>query len=134
MRYRLSMLLFLFGIATAIYGQNLLKHEWKFNTGDDLAWAQSSFDDSQWRIMEAGSTWENQGLGTYDGFGWYRQQVMVPESLQKEALNNGGLVLYLGRIDDCDVSYWNGEVIGQTGKMPPGYVTGYGEDRAYPIP
>ncbi|TFH22057.1 MAG: hypothetical protein E4H10_14355, partial [Bacteroidia bacterium] len=47
---------------------------------------------------------------------------------------NGGLVLYLGRIDDCDVSYWNGEVIGQTGKMPPGYVTGYGEDRAYPIP
>jgi cephalosporin-C deacetylase-like acetyl esterase len=134
MKIRLSLALCLFGMTTALHGQSLLKHEWKFNTGDDLTWAQSGFDDSDWRAMEAGSTWENQGLGTYDGFGWYRQQVMVPESLEKDAVKNGGLMLYLGRIDDCDVSYWNGEVIGQTGKMPPGYASGYGEDRAYAIP
>ena len=134
MKIRFSFLLLFFSLYTVLHGQNLLKHEWKFNTGDDLAWAQSGFDDSEWRAIEAGSNWENQGLGTYDGFGWYRQQVMVPESLKNDALKNGGLVLYLGRIDDCDVSYWNGEVIGQTGKMPPGYVTGYGEDRAYSIP
>jgi cephalosporin-C deacetylase-like acetyl esterase len=134
MRYRLSLLLILFSLVTALHGQNLLRLEWKFNTGDDLAWAEPGFDDSEWRSMEAGSSWENQGLGSYDGFGWYRQQVMVPESLKNDALKNGGLVLYLGRIDDCDVSYWNGEVIGQTGKMPPGYASGYGEDRAYSIP
>ena len=134
MKFRLCFFLVLIGLATALHGQNLLKHEWKFNTGDDMAWAQSGFDDSQWRIMEAGSTWENQGLETYDGFGWYRQQVMVPESLKNDALKNGGLMLYLGRVDDCDVSYWNGEVVGQTGKIPPGYVSAYGENRAYSIP
>lgn len=128
------MLLFLLAMVTAIQGQNLLKHEWKFNTGDYRAWAQADFDDSDWRSIEAGVTWENQGLETYDGFGWYRQQVMVPENLKNQALKNGGLVLHLGRIDDCDVTYWNGEVIGQTGAMPPEYESGYGEDRAYSIP
>jgi cephalosporin-C deacetylase-like acetyl esterase len=129
------MLLFLLAVVTALQGQNLLKHEWKFNTGDFRAWSQADFDDSDWRSMEVGISWENQGLETYDGFGWYRQQVLVPESLKKEAENRGGLILYLGRIDDCDVTYWNGEVIGQTGEMPPAqYSTGYGEDRAYSIP
>jgi cephalosporin-C deacetylase len=134
MKHRLVFFLSLFGLSIGLNGQNLLKHEWRFNTGDDQAWAEPGFDDSSWRMMEAGTGWENQGLGTYDGFAWYRQQVMVPESLKKEANQYGGLVLYLGRIDDCDISYWNGEVIGQTGKMPPEYETGYGENRAYAIP
>jgi cephalosporin-C deacetylase len=128
---RLSLILLLLGTALAVQAQNLLQPKWKFQTGDDLAWANPGFDDSEWRELEAGVTWENQGLETYDGFGWYRQQVLVPERLKKEAEKRGGLRLYLGRIDDCDVSYWNGEVIGTTGKMPPRYASGYGEDRAY---
>jgi len=131
---RLGVILLLLGTAFAIQGQNLLQPHWKFQTGDDLAWAKPGFDDSEWRELEAGVTWENQGLETYDGFGWYRQQVLVPEGLKKEAEKRGGLVLYLGRIDDCDVSYWNGEPIGHTGEMPPEYASGYGEDRAYSIP
>jgi cephalosporin-C deacetylase len=134
MKNRLILLLFLFGLATALHGQNLLKHEWKFTTGDDIVWAQSGFDDSEWGVMEAGSNWENQGMGTYDGYAWYRQKVMVPESLKKKAVQYGGLVLSLGQIDDCDVSYWNGEVIGQSGKMPPEYATAAREYRAYSIP
>ena len=131
---RLSLILWLLGTSFAMQGQNLLQPQWKFQTGDDLAWAQPGFDDSEWRELEAGVNWENQGLETYDGFGWYRQQVLVPEGLKKEAEKRGGLMLSLGRIDDCDVSYWNGEPIGQTGEMPPEYASGYGEDRAYPIP
>jgi len=131
---RLSLILFLLGAVHALQGQNLLQLQWKFQTGDDLAWAQPGLDDSEWRELEAGVTWENQGLETYDGFGWYRQQVLVPERLNKVAEKRGGLMLYLGRIDDCDVTYWNGEPIGQTGEMPPEYVSGYGEDRAYSIP
>jgi cephalosporin-C deacetylase len=134
MKTRISLALLLLGVALAIPGQNLLKHDWKFTTGDDLTWARPGLDDSAWRTMEGESGWENQGLGTYDGFGWYRQEVLVPASLKQEAEKNGGLVLYLGRIDDCDESYWNGEVIGKTGKMPPDYASGYGENRAYSIP
>jgi cephalosporin-C deacetylase-like acetyl esterase len=53
MKNRLSLLLFLFGLALAASGQNLLKNELKFNTGDDLSWAQSGFNDSELVVMEA---------------------------------------------------------------------------------
>jgi cephalosporin-C deacetylase-like acetyl esterase len=59
---------------------------------------------------------------------------LIPEDLKDKAGQYGGLILYLGRIDDCDVTYFNGEVVGQSGKMPPEYESGYGEQRAYTIP
>lgn len=69
MKTRISIALLLLGVVLALPGQNLLKHDWKFTTGDDLTWARPGVDDSGWRILEGGSGWENQGLGTYDGGG-----------------------------------------------------------------
>lgn len=120
--------------SSVIEAQNLLHFEWKFKTGDDSSWAEPGFDDSGWETIKAGMDWENQGFSTYDGFAWYRQKVVIPSSLKKEAAEMGGLVLYLGRIDDSDISYLNGEIIGQSGQMPPDYVTGYSVLRTYNIP
>ena len=53
MKHRLSLLLFLFGMALAASGQDLLKNEWKINTEDDLSWAQPGFNDSELVVMEA---------------------------------------------------------------------------------
>lgn len=103
-------------------------------TGDDPAWSNPAFDDSGWKAIEAGIGWENQGFGTYDGYAWYRQSVFIPVSLKKEAIENGGMVLHLARIDDCDVTYFNGKEVGSTGGMPPDYETGYGDPRAYLVP
>jgi cephalosporin-C deacetylase-like acetyl esterase len=121
-------------IQQTMVAQNLLSFEWKFNTGDDPVWAMPEFDDSAWKTIQAGTDWENQGYGSYDGYAWYRQAVIIPASLKKDAAEMGGLVLYLGRIDDVDVTYWNGEFLGKTGQMPPEYATGYGDGRAYSIP
>ena len=85
--------------------QNLLKPEWKFKTGDESAWADPGYDDSHWKEIQAGNDWENQGYGNYDGFAWYRQTVFIDERLKEGAEETGGFVLYLGRIDDSDITY-----------------------------
>ncbi len=127
--------LFLFlGLAPVLHAQNLLKPVWKFNTGDNSAWAWPGFDDSSWDTIEAGTAWENQGYGEYDGFAWYRQEVSIPGTLRKRAVKNGGLVLKLARIDDVDVTYFNGQILGATGGFPPEYLSAYGEPRAYTVP
>ena len=120
-------------VTPVIEAQNLLQYEWKFRTGDDPAWALPDFDDSEWKTIEAGVDWENQGYSAYDGFAWYRQEVMIPSSMKKQAEDMGGLVLYLGRIDDVDVTYLNGKFLGQSGQMPPEYETAYSALRAYTL-
>ncbi|MCD4710948.1 MAG: acetylxylan esterase [Bacteroidales bacterium] len=134
MRKDLVTLLLIIGLFPSLHAQNLLKFEWKFNTGDNSSWAWPEYDDSNWRTIDVGTVWENQGFGTYDGFAWYRQKVIIPESLKKRAVENGGLVLYLARIDDSDETYFNGELLGSTGGMPPDYQSGYGDFRAYTVP
>ena len=134
MRRNLITLLLIIGMIPSLQAQNLLKFEWKFKTGDNAAWAWPEYDDSAWEIIEAGTDWENQGHGTYDGFAWYRQQILIPEDLREKAAENGGLILRLARIDDSDVTYFNGQILGSTGGLPPEYVSGYGELRAYTVP
>jgi cephalosporin-C deacetylase len=116
------------------YAQNLLKFEWKFKTGDAPEWASENFNDSGWSLIQAGVLWENQGYLDYDGFAWYRQKVFVPLSLKSEAKKNGGMTLYLGKIDDADYTYWNGELLGRTGDLPPNYKGAYDTQRSYEIP
>lgn len=134
MRRNLITLLLIIGLIPSLQAQNLLKTEWKFMTGDNSAWAWPEFDDSLWTAIEAGTDWENQGYGTYDGYAWYRQKILIPENLKKDAENNGGLVLKLARIDDSDVTYFNGQILGSTGGLPPDYQSGYADPRVYTIP
>jgi len=127
--------LFLFlGLTPVLDAQNLLKPVWKFNTGDNPAWAWPGFDDSAWDTIEAGTAWERKGYEDYDGFAWYRQEVFIPGTWRKRAERNGGLVLKLGQIDDADVTYFNGQILGATGGFPPEYLSAYGVPRAYTVP
>lgn len=86
---------------------------WKFRTGDDLQWRERGFDEAGWKPVRVPAFWETQGFRNYDGFGWYRVRFQVPANLPDR-----NLVLLLGRIDDFDEAYLNGERIGKTGKMP----------------
>ena len=134
MRRDLITLLLIIGLIPSLQAQNLLNFEWKFKTGDNSAWAWPEYDDSTWETIEAGTDWENQGYGTYDGFAWYRQKVFISEDLREKAAENGGLILRLARIDDSDVTYLNGQILGSTGGLPPEYESGSGDLRAYPVP
>ena len=71
----------------------------------------------------------------YDGFGWYRKNIVLNDrALRKAVRRKGALVLRLGKIDDADETYFNGVKIGATGKMPPNAETAWDVDRVYFIP
>lgn len=98
---------------------------WKFHIGDDRDWAEPDYDDSQWKTLRVPGHWDTQGFRNYDGFGWYRFTFRIPEDLRDERLT-----LLLGKIDDFDEVYLNGDRIGKSGKSDPEWLT----LRAYRIP
>ena len=106
-----------------------LSGSWKFSIGDNLEWASTTFDDQSWESIYAPSNWEKQGYIAYDGFAWYRKTIKRPDLDKKQSL-----FLYIRNIDDADEVYYNGHLIGSTGKFPPQYVIGYGWERRYNIP
>ncbi len=112
----------------------MLAGKWRFSKGDSEKWADPYFDDSSWDQIFVPAFWEAQGYPKYDGMGWYRLHFRIPADLAQETL-----VLLLGRIDDLDETYVNGEEIGHTGwiKSNPWkshYDNEYRELRAYTIP
>jgi cephalosporin-C deacetylase len=129
------LIVLLFSIVTSTaFSQNLLPEKWKFKTGDDPAWASEMFDDRDWKEISAGASWEKQGYMGYDGFAWYRATINIPSKYKEVAKKYGGFSLLLGKIDDVDFTYFNGKLVGNTGKLPPKYVTRYNTDRIYTIP
>lgn len=108
-------------------------------TGDNLDWAKPEFEHRGWTNIRIGTVWEEAGYLGYDGFAWYRVRFDIPKEwhmliLGDEEKDNGFLVLSLGRVDDVDVTYFNGIKIGATGIMPPDYASAYLMKRKYRIP
>jgi sialate O-acetylesterase len=107
---------------------------WKFKIGDNEKWKDPSLDDSKWQELIVPAQWDFQGYRDYDGFAWYRVSFDVPASVVKE-----DLVMMLGRIDDIDEAYLNGQKIGGTGRIRSNGTVSrvreeYLETRAYDIP
>ncbi len=84
-----------------------LSGKWKFHLGDNKQWKNTSFDDDLWSKIDVPSEWEQQGYSNYDGVAWYRTTFRIPSHLK-----NKTLYLILGKIDDYDYVYLNGERIG----------------------
>ena len=60
-----------------------LDGEWRFATdpGEDGMkgrWYDDRYDDAAWKVIRSGQSWQQQGIDHY-GFGWYRQQLVVPK-------------------------------------------------------
>jgi sialate O-acetylesterase len=106
-----------------------LRGVWKFSIGDDIKWANPSFDDSEWVDIYVPSAWEDEGYPGYDGYAWYRTEFEVSKN---QDISN--LYLGLGFIDDVDEVFVNGIRIGATGMFPPNYETGYNYERFYRLP
>lgn len=102
---------------------------WKFSIMNNTNWEQPNYNDSEWDELIVPKAWEGQGYNDYNGFGFYRKQVVIDESLMENQL-----YLMLGYIDDVDEVYFNGELIGSTGTFPPHYKTAYDARRSYLIP
>lgn len=106
-----------------------LKGTWKFTIGDNMKYAQSTYNDSDWDNIYAPDNWENQGYMGYDGFAWYRKTVTIPSTPHNDAL-----YIDLGYIDDVNEVYFNGTKIGELGILPPKYESAYTSPLFYYIP
>ncbi len=81
---------------------------WKFKLGNDRDWRQVNYNDNSWDEISVPSAWESQGFEDYDGYAWYRREFHLPSSLSGKEL-----YISLGKIDDYDIVYLNGEMIGE---------------------
>jgi hypothetical protein len=80
---------------------------WKFQTGNNRDWKSGDLNDAEWKTINVPSAWENEGYDDYDGYAWYRIRFRLPENLTAREL-----YLSLGKIDDIDDVYLNGEYVG----------------------
>ena len=101
---------------------------WRFHTGDDLAWAQPGFDDSSWEQLRGDTTWGAQTHPAYVGFAWYRKKIDVEAA-------GGPLTILMPPVDDTYELYWNGEKIGASGKVPPhAHWNAFPRPATFPLP
>lgn len=84
-------------------------------------WAQADLDDANWKTIKTPGVWRSAELKDFDGVLWTRKEISLPKTMF-----GTDLTLDLGMIDDDDVTYFNGEKIGET--------IGYNKVRSYKVP
>jgi len=84
-------------------------------------WTDTGVGDAGWRFMGLPCFWEKQGLPDFDGIVWFRKKITIPASWAGK-----DVTVALGMIDDNDITWFNGQKIGET--------VGYSKSRKYIIP
>ncbi|MCP3916380.1 MAG: hypothetical protein GY711_12555 [bacterium] len=90
-------------------------HEgWRFRVdpaGDGVERGEHLFgvDDSDWPVLHAGASWEQQGI-EHDGAAWFRRTVDVPATWEESKVT-----LHLAGVDDEVTLFVNGEEVARIG-------------------
>ena len=96
------------------------------NSGQEMGWATTGFDDSGWERAVMPAQWKAFGIYT-NGTVWFRKKVEIPEEWAGREL-----ILSLGGVDKHDITYFDGVEVGRTGE---GYETiHWNVCRVYRIP
>ncbi len=96
---------------------------WQFKIGDDPHWSAPGFDDSAWEQIETDGPWGTQGHPSYAGFAWYRKHL---EILPTAGATQDYRIL-IPHAEDAYEIYWNGQLAGRYGRVPPHAQWFYGE-------
>lgn len=97
---------------------------WKFMQDDNLEFTKPDYNDNNWKTIDVDKIWESQGYDPYDGYAWYRVKLVISSSLKKNAFLKDSLKIFLGKINNYDQTYLNGQMIGENAKnVPIGYKT-----------
>ncbi|HCL84129.1 MAG TPA: hypothetical protein DIC22_09145, partial [Chitinophagaceae bacterium] len=107
--------------------------ECRFHLGDQMDWANPSFNDSGWDTKPLGKSWSATGMKE-NIYAWYRIKIVIPSGLKTAIAGGMGIKLNLGKIDDVDQTFFNGKLIGQTGSLPPHYQSKWDVERIYMVP
>jgi hypothetical protein len=116
-----------------LLSQNL-SGQWKIAFDFSRAYLNDNYNDDEWQTIYVPATWESQGFTNYDGTATYRKTFET-----EQHLTNQSLFLILGKIDDKDLVYLNGQLIGETEDMyktalDNGNTGDWQIRRTYPIP
>lgn len=107
-----------------------VRGEWRFQRGDNTDWKARDVDDTNWEKVTLPDTWEHHSKYTADNvYGWFRRRIAIPAQLKGKEFNLG-----MGRIDDVDEVWFNGQRIGGTGSFPPNYRWADTLERRYRVP
>ena len=108
-----------------------LQGSWKFKLGRNAHTNLSNIEN--WNDIIVPSYWEDQGYKNYDGYACYVLDFRVDNDQLSDKM-----ILLLGKIDDIDQVYLNGELIGQSGDFTPLTVQQnsnyYQQQRTYYLP
>lgn len=88
-----------------------ISKDWLFRTdpdkrGQDEGWFSTDHNESDWHKMPEATTWENAGFAGYDGIGWYRKWVEIPERFRGKPVH-----ITFGGVDDEYDLYANGSFV-----------------------
>jgi sialate O-acetylesterase len=84
-------------------------------------WFDLAYASADWKKIEMPAAWEHSAIGNTDGVIWFKKELQATkEMLSKPA------TLSLGPIDDADVTYINGKLVGQEHE--------WNKERIYEIP
>lgn len=101
---------------------------WKFKLGDNENYSNPLYNDNNWPNITVPRSWEDQGFRDIDGYGWYRKKFFI-----NNTKTNEHYVIVLGKIDDVEEVYLNGEYIGPLKKISESNDTRVDEPRVYYI-
>lgn len=75
-------------------------------------WADLNAIDGNWGDLIFPGEWDSQGLADLNGVVWLRKTIEIPQQWQGKEL-----LLDLGKIDDEDITYFNGVQVGKTNNV-----------------
>ncbi len=79
------------------------------NTGLADGWASKDWDDSGWTSIEVPAEWSDVPGINVVGMVWFRRSIDVPADMARK-----DLLLSLGSITHCDMTYFNGQQVAST--------------------
>ena len=90
-------------------------------------WISSLQTGDGWQPMQLPGFWERNGLDGFDGVVWFQREIEIPAAWQGKEV-----WLSLGKIDDEDITYYNGQEIarGQGHATPRSYMIPANEVKA----
>ncbi len=72
-----------------------------------LQW-YGNINTKNWKRMTIPTVWENAGLPDYDGVVWFKKKIIIPDNWEGK-----DLILSLGAIQDYDITFINGNKVGE---------------------
>jgi len=110
-----------------------LRGMWRFQPGDDPAWASPRYDDAGWAGMAVPGRWPRGGFPESGQFAWYRLSLKLDrEQIGPDLLSR--LAVRMGKVLSAYELYAGGRLVGGVGKLPPLSEVNYDRQRVFQVP